>query len=99
MQGVGQGLGQSSDVWTSIFVQETITESPGAFGHARAEVEGTTSVCEPESRLLTHTGSADHLIQPCSFQNWYRESPSFVSHPAYSIVLESTNGQTHTVSQ
>lgn len=62
MQGGGQGLGQSSDVWTSGFEKETTTESTSGFGHARAEVEGTISVCEPESRLLTHTGSADTLI-------------------------------------
>lgn len=98
MQEVGQGLGQSSDVWTSVFVKETITESPGAFGHARAEVEGTTSVCERESRLLTHTGSADQLIQPCSFQNWVQRvalvcKPSSVQHRV------SPNGQTRTVSQ
>lgn len=49
--GRGQGLGQGSDVWTSVFVKETTTESTGAFGHARSEAEDSTSICEPESRL------------------------------------------------
>lgn len=47
----GEGRGQIDDVWTSVFVKETTTESTGAFGHARSEAEDSTSICEPESRL------------------------------------------------
>lgn len=60
--GNGEGLGQSSDVWTSGFVKETTTENTGAFGHARAEAEGSTAICEPESRLSPNAESEDTFI-------------------------------------
>lgn len=57
------GRGWGTDLMCGLVaLEKKLPESTGAFAHTRAEAEGSTSICEPESRLSPNAGSKDTFI-------------------------------------